>query len=96
MTLQLPPGSDEALGHRNARSLQVRPVIGEMHIIGFVECRTILEVACLRTASGSKELAMRMAKGMSGAFPLSAVSGRADVMDKVPPGGLGTTSSDTR
>lgn len=32
-----------------------------------------------------------MAKSLAGGFPLSAVTGRADVMDKVDPGGLGGT-----
>lgn len=32
-----------------------------------------------------------MAKSLAGGFPLSAVSGRADIMDKVEPGGLGGT-----
>jgi 4-aminobutyrate aminotransferase/(S)-3-amino-2-methylpropionate transaminase len=32
-----------------------------------------------------------MAKSLAGGFPLSAVTGRADVMDKVEPGGLGGT-----
>ena len=32
-----------------------------------------------------------MAKSMAGGFPISAVIGRADLMDKVPPGGLGGT-----
>ncbi len=32
-----------------------------------------------------------MAKSLAGGFPLSAVTGRADIMDKVDPGGLGGT-----
>ena len=32
-----------------------------------------------------------MAKSLAGGFPLSAVCGRADIMDAVPPGGLGGT-----
>lgn len=32
-----------------------------------------------------------MAKSMAGGFPISAVIGRAELMDKVPPGGLGGT-----
>ncbi|MES1199361.1 MAG: 4-aminobutyrate--2-oxoglutarate transaminase [Pseudomonadota bacterium] len=32
-----------------------------------------------------------MAKSLAGGFPLSAVSGRAEIMDKVDPGGLGGT-----
>jgi 4-aminobutyrate aminotransferase len=32
-----------------------------------------------------------MAKSLAGGFPLSAVTGRADIMDSVPPGGLGST-----
>jgi 4-aminobutyrate aminotransferase len=32
-----------------------------------------------------------MAKGLAGGFPLSAITGRADVMDASPPGGLGGT-----
>ncbi|MEJ0058502.1 MAG: 4-aminobutyrate--2-oxoglutarate transaminase [Terricaulis sp.] len=32
-----------------------------------------------------------MAKSLAGGFPLSAITGRADVMDKVDPGGLGGT-----
>ena len=32
-----------------------------------------------------------MAKGLAGGFPLAAVTGRADVMDAVNPGGLGGT-----
>lgn len=32
-----------------------------------------------------------MAKSLAGGFPLSAVTGRADIMDKVEPGGLGGT-----
>jgi 4-aminobutyrate aminotransferase len=32
-----------------------------------------------------------MAKGLAGGLPLSAVTGRAEVMDAVPPGGLGGT-----
>jgi 4-aminobutyrate aminotransferase/(S)-3-amino-2-methylpropionate transaminase len=34
---------------------------------------------------------MTMAKSLAGGFPLSAVSGRAEIMDTVPPGGLGGT-----
>jgi 4-aminobutyrate aminotransferase len=34
---------------------------------------------------------MTMAKGLAGGLPLSAVTGRAEVMDAVPPGGLGGT-----
>jgi len=34
---------------------------------------------------------MTMAKSLAGGFPLSAVVGRAEVMDSVPPGGLGGT-----
>ncbi|BAL22377.1 4-aminobutyrate--2-oxoglutarate transaminase [Azoarcus sp. KH32C] len=32
-----------------------------------------------------------MAKGLGGGFPIAAVIGRADVMDALPPGGLGST-----
>jgi 4-aminobutyrate aminotransferase len=32
-----------------------------------------------------------MAKGLGGGFPLAAVTGRADIMDAAPPGGLGGT-----
>jgi 4-aminobutyrate aminotransferase/(S)-3-amino-2-methylpropionate transaminase len=32
-----------------------------------------------------------MAKSLGGGFPLSAVTGRAEIMDAVPPGGLGST-----
>jgi 4-aminobutyrate aminotransferase/(S)-3-amino-2-methylpropionate transaminase len=32
-----------------------------------------------------------MAKSLAGGFPLSAVTGRADLMDSIPPGGLGST-----
>ena len=32
-----------------------------------------------------------MAKSLAGGFPLSAVTGRAELMDKVDPGGLGGT-----
>lgn len=32
-----------------------------------------------------------MAKGLAGGFPLSAITGRADIMDASPPGGLGGT-----
>lgn len=32
-----------------------------------------------------------MAKGMAGGMPLSAITGRADLLDKVHPGGLGGT-----
>jgi 4-aminobutyrate aminotransferase/(S)-3-amino-2-methylpropionate transaminase len=32
-----------------------------------------------------------MAKSLAGGFPLSAVTGRADIMDRVDPGGLGGT-----
>ncbi|MBV6658505.1 MAG: aminotransferase class III-fold pyridoxal phosphate-dependent enzyme, partial [Devosiaceae bacterium] len=32
-----------------------------------------------------------MAKGLAGGFPLAAVTGRADIMDAAPPGGLGGT-----
>lgn len=32
-----------------------------------------------------------LAKGLGGGFPISAIIGRADVMDAVPPGGLGGT-----
>jgi 4-aminobutyrate aminotransferase/(S)-3-amino-2-methylpropionate transaminase len=34
---------------------------------------------------------MPVAKSLAGGFPLSAVIGRADIMDSVPPGGLGGT-----
>jgi 4-aminobutyrate aminotransferase/(S)-3-amino-2-methylpropionate transaminase len=39
----------------------------------------------------SKPDIMIMAKSLAGGFPLSAVTGRKDVMDKVEPGGLGGT-----
>ncbi|MDZ7811346.1 MAG: aminotransferase class III-fold pyridoxal phosphate-dependent enzyme [Arhodomonas sp.] len=32
-----------------------------------------------------------MAKGLGGGFPISAVSGRAEVMDRIPLGGVGST-----
>lgn len=41
--------------------------------------------------SGIKPDLVAMAKSMGGGFPISAVSGRAEVMDAVPPGGLGGT-----
>ncbi|WP_334175032.1 4-aminobutyrate--2-oxoglutarate transaminase [Pseudoxanthobacter sp.] len=34
---------------------------------------------------------MTLAKGLGGGFPIAAVTGRADVMEKVPPGGIGGT-----
>ena len=41
--------------------------------------------------SGVKADVVTMAKGLAGGFPLSAVTGRADVMDAANPGGLGGT-----
>ncbi|KQU94675.1 4-aminobutyrate aminotransferase [Ensifer sp. Root31] len=32
-----------------------------------------------------------MAKGLGGGFPIAAVTGRAEVMDRIPPGGVGST-----
>jgi 4-aminobutyrate aminotransferase len=32
-----------------------------------------------------------MAKGLGGGFPIAAVSGRADIMDRIPAGGVGST-----
>ena len=41
--------------------------------------------------SGIKADVVTMAKGLAGGFPLSAITGRADVMDASNPGGLGGT-----
>jgi 4-aminobutyrate aminotransferase len=41
--------------------------------------------------SGVKADVVSMAKGLAGGFPLSAITGRADVMDAANPGGLGGT-----
>jgi 4-aminobutyrate aminotransferase / (S)-3-amino-2-methylpropionate transaminase / 5-aminovalerate transaminase len=41
--------------------------------------------------SGVKPDLVAMAKSLGGGFPISAVSGRAEIMDAVPPGGLGGT-----
>jgi 4-aminobutyrate aminotransferase/(S)-3-amino-2-methylpropionate transaminase len=41
--------------------------------------------------AGVKADLVTMAKSLAGGFPLSAVTGRADIMDSVPPGGLGST-----
>lgn len=41
--------------------------------------------------SGIKPDLVAMAKSLGGGFPIAAVSGRADIMDAVPPGGLGGT-----
>ncbi len=41
--------------------------------------------------TGIKADVVTMAKGLAGGFPLSAIVGRADVMDASPPGGLGGT-----
>ena len=41
--------------------------------------------------SGVKADIVTMAKGLAGGFPLSAITGRADVMDASNPGGLGGT-----
>jgi 4-aminobutyrate aminotransferase len=41
--------------------------------------------------SGVKADVVTMAKGLAGGFPLSAITGRADVMDAASPGGLGGT-----
>ena len=41
--------------------------------------------------SGVKADVVTMAKGLAGGFPLSAITGRADVMDASNPGGLGGT-----
>jgi 4-aminobutyrate aminotransferase len=41
--------------------------------------------------SGVKADVVGMAKGLAGGFPLSAITGRADVMDASNPGGLGGT-----
>ncbi|MFA5950622.1 MAG: 4-aminobutyrate--2-oxoglutarate transaminase [Hyphomicrobium sp.] len=41
--------------------------------------------------SGVKADVVTLAKGLAGGFPLSAISGRADVMDAANPGGLGGT-----
>ncbi|MGI8725465.1 MAG: 4-aminobutyrate--2-oxoglutarate transaminase [Methyloceanibacter sp.] len=40
---------------------------------------------------GIKADVVTMAKGLAGGFPLSAITGRADVMDAASPGGLGGT-----
>jgi 4-aminobutyrate aminotransferase/(S)-3-amino-2-methylpropionate transaminase len=42
-------------------------------------------------ASGVKPDLVTVAKSLAGGFPLSGVIGRADVMDRVEPGGLGGT-----
>lgn len=42
-------------------------------------------------ASGVQADLLTMAKGLAGGFPLSAVTGAAEVMDKVPGGGFGGT-----
>ncbi len=41
--------------------------------------------------SGVKADVVTMAKGLAGGFPLSAITGRADIMDASNPGGLGGT-----
>lgn len=41
--------------------------------------------------SGIRADIVTMAKSLAGGFPLSAVSGRAALMDAIPPGGLGST-----
>ncbi len=41
--------------------------------------------------AGIKADVVTMAKGLAGGFPLSAITGRADVMDASSPGGLGGT-----
>jgi 4-aminobutyrate aminotransferase len=41
--------------------------------------------------AGTKADVVAMAKGLAGGFPLSAITGRADVMDASNPGGLGGT-----
>jgi len=41
--------------------------------------------------SGVKPDLIAMAKSLGGGFPIAAVTGRADIMDAVPPGGLGGT-----
>lgn len=41
--------------------------------------------------SGIKPDLIAMAKSLGGGFPIAAVSGRAEIMDAVPPGGLGGT-----
>ena len=41
--------------------------------------------------AGIKADVVTMAKGLAGGLPLSATTGRADVMDAAPPGGLGGT-----
>ncbi len=41
--------------------------------------------------AGIKADVVTLAKGLAGGFPLSAITGRAEVMDASPPGGLGGT-----
>lgn len=45
---------------------------------------------CLEHAGVVADI-VTLAKGLAGGFPLSAVVGRADIMDSAPPGGLGGT-----
>jgi 4-aminobutyrate aminotransferase/(S)-3-amino-2-methylpropionate transaminase len=52
-------------------------------------CRTGDWFAC--TAEGVVPDMVTLAKGMAGGLPLAAVTGRADLMDAVHPGGLGGT-----
>ena len=44
-----------------------------------------------RALRASRPTSWRMAKGLAGGLPLSAITGRADVMDASNPGGLGGT-----
>ena len=47
---------------------------------------------CLRSSTrGVVPDIITLAKGLGGGFPISAIVGRADVMDAVAPGGLGST-----
>ena len=41
--------------------------------------------------SGVKPDLVTMAKSLAGGLPLSAITGASDIMDAVPPGGLGGT-----
>ena len=85
---------DTQIGAENVAAVLVEPIQGEGGFVvpaegflpllrGYCRDRGILFVPDVITT----------AKGIAGGLPLGAVTGRAEVMDAVPPGGLGGTYS---